>query len=364
MLGLRGFPNVQGGVEKHIEQLAPLLVRLGCQVDVIARARYQPDLDATQWPGINFIKLWAPQGKSLEAFIHTLLGVCYATISRPDILHIHAIGPSLMVPLAKLFGLRVVVTHHGPDYDRQKWGKFAKGMLELGEKWGMRYSDVRIVISDVIRKLVYSKYGVNSALIPNGVQLPPLLTSSQILDIFGLHSGRYILLVSRLVPEKRHLDLLQAFANSGLKGWKLVLVGASDHPDDYVLQLKSVANNIPGVVMTGYQSGDALHELYSHAGFFVLPSSHEGLPIAMLEALSYGLPVIASDIPANLEVGLPVDNYFFMGNIELLTDKLKEFAVRNVTHEDKMWLREWVIKNYNWEEIASSTFSIYSEVVK
>lgn len=364
MLGLRGFPNVQGGVEKHVEQLAPFLVRLGCQVDIVSRSGYQPEVDVRQWPGIKFIGVWAPRSRSLEAFVHTFLGVCYAAISRPDILHIHAIGPSLMVPLAKLLGLRVVVTHHGPDYDRQKWGGFAKRMLELGERLGMRYSDARIVISDVIRKLVYSKYGVDSTLIPNGVQLPPLLISSQVLNAFGLYSGQYILMVSRLVPEKRHLDLIRAFASSELKEWKLVLVGASDHPDDYVIQLKNMVQGLPNVVMTGYQSGNDLGELYSHAGFFVLPSSHEGLPIAMLEALSYGLPVIASDIPANLEVGLPSDNYFPLGDIESLSSKLKEFATRGITYEGRTWLREWVVKNYDWAEIASNTFSIYSEVAK
>lgn len=364
MLGLRGFPNVQGGVEKHVEQLAPFLVRLGCQVDIVSRYGYQPEVDVRQWPGIKFIRVWAPRSRSLEAFVHTFLGVCYAAISRPDILHIHAIGPSLMVPLAKLLGLRVVVTHHGPDYDRQKWGGFAKRMLELGERLGMRYSDARIVISDVIRKLVYSKYGVDSSLIPNGVQLPPLLTSSQVLEKFGLYSGQYILIVSRLVPEKRHLDLIQAFVSSELKEWKLVLVGASDHPDDYVLQLQNLVKDLPNVVMTGYQSGSELGELYSHAAFFVLPSSHEGLPIAMLEALSYGLPVIASDIPANLEVGLPSDNYFLLGDVESLSLKLKEFSAKHVTRESKIWLREWVIRSYNWEEISSKIFLVYSKILK
>lgn len=363
LLGLRGFPNVQGGVEKHVEELAPLLVKLGCKVDILARSAYQPEVDAQSYPGIRFIKLWAPQKKSLEAIIHTFLGVCYAAVSRPDILHIHAIGPSLMVPLARLFGLRVVVTHHGPDYDRQKWGGFAKRMLELGERWGMRYASARIVISDVIRKLVNTKYGLDSHLIPNGVQLPTLLTSGLVLEQFGLISGRYILLVSRLVPEKRHQDLVKAFALAALQDWKLVLVGASDHPDDYVRELQESAASASNVIMTGYQRGDDLRELYSNAGFFVLPSSHEGLPIAMLEALSYGLPVLASDIPANMEVGLDTGHYFPLGNIEALSSKLQAFSRQPLGDADRNQLRLWVQGKYDWQRIAVTTFHVYGNVV-
>lgn len=359
MLGLRGFPNVQGGVEKHAEELCPLLVALGCEVEVIVRPGYQPVSHGAQWKGVKFIRLWAPKHKSLEAIIHTFLGVCYAGWKRPDVLHIQAIGPALMVPLARLLGLKVVVTHHGPDYDRQKWGGFAKSMLELGEKLGMCWSNARIVISDVIRKLVQTKYGLDSYLIPNGVQIPELLNSTTTLAQFDLQAGRYILLVSRLVPEKRHLDLIQSFINAKLSDWKLVLVGASDHPDDYVIQLKHVVSNTPNVVMTGYQSGDGLRELYSQAGIFVLPSSHEGLPIALLEALSYGLPVIASDIPANLEVGLPAHHYFPLGEIDEMAQKLIAFTSVQQDEAGKQQRREWVKQAYDWNEIALKTLEVY-----
>jgi len=364
MLGLRGFPNVQGGVEKHAEELCPLLVALGCEVEVIVRSGYQPISYAPQWKGVKFIRLWAPKHKSLEAIIHTFLGVCYAGLKRPDVLHIQAIGPALMVPLARLLGLRVVVTHHGPDYDRQKWGGFAKTMLELGERLGMGWSQARIVISDVIRKLVQAKYGLDSHLIPNGVQIPALANSTTTLEKFGLQAGRYILLVSRLVPEKRHLDLIQSFMNADLQDWKLVLVGASDHPDDYVIQLKHVVSNTLNVVMTGYQSGDGLRELYSQAGFFVLPSSHEGLPIAMLEALSYGLPVLASDIPANLEVGLDDEHYFPLGDIESLAQQLKVFSLHETGAAEREALRQWVKGKYAWKDIAAATYKVYSDAAK
>lgn len=363
MLGLRGFPNVQGGVETHAEHLCPLLVELGCDVTVLARSPYQPKDIGPVWKGVKFVSLWAPRSKGLEAILHSLLGVLYAAVKRPDILHIQAIGPAIMTLPARLFGLRVVVTHHGPDYDRQKWGRFAKWVLQTGERFGMRWSNGRIVISEVIRSLVRGKHGRESTLIPNGVVLPALPDTMETLTAFGLEQGKYVLLVSRLVPEKRHLDLIEAFSRAALPGWKLAIVGASDHPDAYVQQVLDTAAATPGVVCTGLQTGQALSELYAHAGMFVLPSSHEGLPIAMLEALSYGLPVVASDIPANLEVGLPAEHYFPLGNVDALAKRLREFAAQPLRPEARDTRRAWVSERYDWHDIARRTLAVYRAVL-
>jgi glycosyltransferase involved in cell wall biosynthesis len=360
MTGLRGFPQVQGGVEAHAEHLCPLLHDAGCNVNVMTRKAYMSPDTGNTWNGIKFRSLPAPQSKYLEAITHTFLSVLYAgVILRPDVLHIQAIGPALMAPLARLFGLRVVVTHHGQDYNRKKWGPFAKWVLRKGEFWGLCFAHRRIVISETIRALIEEKYGLESDLIPNGVTLPELPDTTGALEQFGLTSGRYVLLVSRLVPEKRHLDLIAGFLAAGLDGWKLVLVGASDHPDEYKRQLLDVAGRTPNVVTTGFQTGLALRELYAHAGLFVLPSCHEGLPIAMLEALSFGLPVVASDIPANLEVGLPATNYFPLGDVEQLAQRLREFATRPIDPAAREQTRRWVVGKFDWRQIAEQTLAVY-----
>jgi glycosyltransferase involved in cell wall biosynthesis len=363
-LGLRGFPNVQGGVETHAENLCPLLVELGCSVEVIGRSAYQPKEVAT-WQQVTFKSIWAPKSKGLEAIVHTFLGVLYAGfVSRPDVLHIQAIGPALMTPLARLLGLRVVVTHHGPDYDRQKWGRFAKLALRLGERFGMRWSNARIVISKVIANIVWQSHNRGSNLIPNGVVLPEIPTATDTLTLFGLEAGKYVVLVSRLVPEKRHLDLIEAFNSAAIPGWKLVIVGASDHPDAYVLEVLDQAKKSPNIVCTGLQTGNALRQLYGHAGIFVLPSSHEGLPIALLEALSYGLPVVASDIPANLEVGLAAEHYFPLGNTDVLAERLREFSALPRSDERCDQRRAWVSSRFNWNDIARKTMEVYRVVVQ
>lgn len=361
VLGLRGFPDVQGGVEKHAEHLYPLLVEQGCRVDVIARAAYLPK-GRKSWCGVIFHRLWAPSVNGVEALVHSVLGVIYAGIMRPDLLHIHAIGPGIVTPLARVLGLKVVVTHHGPDYDREKWSAGARWLLRKGEAWSMRYAHRRIVISNVIRDLVKDKYGVEADIIRNGVVLPRIPQSDDSLRLFGLEKHRYLLMVGRFVPEKRHLDLIRAFQSTGLYGWKLVLVGDAGQPDDYSEAVRREAGLTDNVVLTGFQSGLALQELYAHAGLFILPSSHEGLPIAMLEALSYGLPVVASDIPANLEVGLPKENYFGLGDIAALASVLRRCADIRYGDDVRQRYRNLVESGYDWRVISRQTLDVYRDV--
>lgn len=358
--GLRGFPGVQGGVETHSQHLYPLLVSHGFDVTVLARKPYHSYM-GEQWNGVKFVSLWAPLSSSLEAIVHTTLCVLYAGIKRPDILHVHAIGPALVVPLAKLFGLNVVVTHHGPDYDREKWGGFARRVLKMGERFGMKWSNRRIVISEVISQLVLEKYDVNCDIVYNGVTIPDITTGFNETASFGLTSGKYVLLVSRLVPEKRHLDLISAFKKADLPGWKLVLVGGADHGSAYERKIKQVAEDDPAICCPGFLKGEQLREIYANAGIFVLPSSHEGLPIALLEAMSFGLLCIASDIPAHLCVSLPRQQIFRLGDVNQLAEALVKFSTNEWTDTQRAQLQELVGNQYNWPKIAEQTAEVYRQ---
>jgi glycosyltransferase involved in cell wall biosynthesis len=357
VLGLRGIPNVQGGIETHAEHLYPRLVKLGCEVEVICRTPYVPP-GQHQFGSIRLRRIWSPQRPGIEAFIHSFLGVIYAAFSRPDILHIHGIGPSAVTPIARLFGLRVVVTHHGPDYDRDRWGSLARATLRFGERMGMRYANARIAISKVIVDLIKSRHGRDAVLIPNGVVAIQPETGSDKVRAFGLEPGKYFLQVSRIVPEKRQLELIEAYKRARPEGWKLALVGGLG-TDAYSKRVQAAAED-PGVVLTGFITGTPLQQMYSHAGAFVLPSSHEGLPIAMLEALSYGLPVIASDIPANLEVGLEASSYFPVGDVEALGQRLVRLAEIKEDTAARGARRRWVEAKYDWHRIAEKTFAVYN----
>lgn len=364
MLGLRGFPGVQGGVETHAENLCPLLVEMGCVVTVLVRPSFQPAEIGPEWKGVKFVSIWAPKSKGLEAFLHSFLCVLYAAFKRPDILHIQAIGPATMTLLARLLGLRVVVTHHSQNYDHQGWGRFSRFILRMGERLGMRYSNARIVISKALANIVLQSHKCDSTIIPNGVVLPVIPTSTVTLDLFGLEPRKYIVLVGRIVAEKRHLDLIEAFSRAAIPGWKLVIVGASDHPDGYAREVLRRAKMSSDVVCTGLQTGNALRELYGHAGIFVLPSSHEGLPIALLEALSYGLPVVASDISANTEVGLCKEHYFPLGKIDVLAERLREFSTQPISQDDIDQRRAFVSSRFNWHDIARKTVDVYEVVMQ
>ncbi len=359
MLGLRGFPQVQGGVENHVENLSRELTALGCKVTAVVRSRYQPAGAGNGWNGIVVRRIWSPPTAYLEAVVHTFLGILYAASVRPDILHIHAIGPALMTPLARALGLRVVVTHHGQDYNRQKWGKAARWVLKLGEQAGMRYAHARIVISRSILASVAAKFGVTCAEISNGVTLPVLAGRVAILSKFGLTPRRYVLLVGRFVPEKRHADLIAAFVAANMPGWHLALVGKADHGNAYATMVQELANRSRDVVCTGFLTGQDLHDIYLHAGIFALPSSHEGMPIAILEAMSYGLPVIASDIDANRELAGEGIDYFPLGNIAALSRLLEHKAGTQNASAQRERIRDIVRAQYNWHDIAWKTFTVY-----
>ncbi|MGH8138274.1 MAG: glycosyltransferase family 4 protein [Steroidobacteraceae bacterium] len=362
VLGVRGIPNVQGGVETHAEQLYQRLAERGCEIEVLVRTPFVPK-EQRNFGAIRLRRIWSPRSTGLEALVHSVLGVMYAGIARPDLLHIHAIGPALVTPIARLLGLRVVVTHHGPDYDRDKWGRFARWTLRTGERLGMRYAHARIAISRVIADLIRSRFGCESELIPNGAVPAALQSRTDEIERHGLVRGRYFLQVSRIVPEKRQLDLIEAFAAARPAGWKLALVGGAA-ADDYSRRVTAAAAAAGVcVVLTGFRSGTALQQLYCHAGVFVLPSSHEGLPIAILEALSYGLPVVASNIPANLEIGLPESNYFPVADVAALAGRLAAFAATPEQPAAREARRRWVADTYDWGRVADQTHALYRRVL-
>lgn len=361
IFGFRGFPSVQGGVETHVENLAPQLVQIGHRVTACVRSPYA-DKQLKEWKGVRMLRLWTVRNAYFEALLHSLICALVAGFRRPQVVHVQAIGPALVVPLLRILGLRVVVTHHGEDYNREKWGRAARTLLRLGEALGMRFAHQRIAISRSIEKLIATKYGRSCEVIPNGVAFAdPPQESNKVVEL-GLEPGRYVLTVGRLVPEKRQLDLLRAFHRAGLSGWKLAIVGRIDHKNKYADLLASEAALAEDVVMAGFQSGDSLRQLYAHAGLFVLPSSHEGLPIALLEALSYGLPVLVSDIPSNLEVVGDADRVFRMGDVAELSAKIRALSHLSSNEADREAVRLNCVRRYNWTEIARKTSATYEEL--
>ncbi len=359
--GTRGIPNIPGGVEKHCQELYPLIVNMGHDVTLAARKPYVTH-PLNRWLGVSIENIYAPRKKSVEAILHTFLAIVNARRVGADIVHIHAVGPGLMVPLAKLLGLKVVVTNHGPDYDRQKWGRVARAALRLGEYLGGKFADEVIVISRVIETIILERCNKTSHLIYNGVRLPDPSERTDYIQSIGLSPRNYIIAVSRFVPEKG-LDLLVRAFQKTHSDCKLVIAGDADHETDYSRQLKARIDEDEGIVRTGYITGEPLHQLYSHARLFVLPSFHEGLPIALLEAMSYGLSVLVSDIPANLEVGLNPERYFKCGNVPDLQKKMIALLKQPISEMEQMDLQLQILEKYNWLKIAEETVAVYEKAL-
>jgi len=362
VVGTRGFPGIQGGVESHCENLYTELAKGDCNITVFARAPYTSP-DSYQYKGVELIPVTCPQNKFLEAIVHTFKSVIKARKLKPDILHIHAVGPSLFTPFARLLCMKVVVTNHGPDYERKKWPLPAKIFLKLCERMGIKYANEVITIAKNIADDIKKKYGRESTVLPNGVNIPRLSESDGILKKIGVQKKRYILSVGRFVPEKGFDGLIDAFDRGHFDQWKLVIVGDADHEDKYSLDLKKKASKNHNVILTGFLKGQPLYELYTHAGLFVLPSYYEGLPIVLLEAMSYGLSCIASDIKANRNIKLDEDRFFKAGDVASLREKMEKYINKPWGSEAIRDQIELISTKYNWRLVAEETLKVYRKLI-
>ena len=353
--GLRGFPDVMGGIESHCEELLPRIAALAPDqpIVVLGRAPYLPEPRLT-WRGVEIIGLRCPQSKHFETILSTLSAIVAAKRRGARVLHIHAIGPAILTPLARMLGLRVVVTHHGTDYDRAKWGRVAKAVLRAGERAALGWADRIVAVSpslaDQLRATFPRKAGA-IYYIPNGApELPAGGDSDELLMRLGIGDSPFLLAVGRLVPEKGLHDLIAAHRASRT-GYRLVIVGGADHDSPYARNL--IAQAGPDVIFTGVQPRSVLALLYRRAAMFVMPSYHEGLPIAALEAAGEGAAIILSDIPANRDIGLPAANYFPVGNVDRLAAMLGSDPT--LFRADAAAVRA----RFSWDKAAVETLGLY-----
>ena len=360
MIGTRGFPHIQGGVERHCESLYPLIAEKEWDVTVFRRKPYiTKQNERKEFRKVSFCDLWTIKNKNFEAIIHSFISSIICIYERPDIVHIHNIGPSLVLPLLKLFRLKVVTSYHSPNYEHSKWGWVAKKMLKLSERCVTRWADSVIFVSKTQQELIDCS---NKTYIPNGVTIPNHASLSDFITQIGAEPSRYILAVARFVPEKGLHDLIRAF--KGLwSDYKLVIAGDADHETDYSRNLRRIAAEDDRIILTGYITGEPLNQVYTYARLFVLPSYHEGLPIVLLEALSYGLPVLVSDIPANKEVELSAERYFRCGDVNDLKKKMEVLLEKKLSEEEQREIRKQIAEKHNWDKIAGQTIEVYRKAL-
>jgi glycosyltransferase involved in cell wall biosynthesis len=370
VIGVKAIPASQGGIERHAEELYTRLAARGHEVTVFCRSNATDD--CSKYKGVRIKSLPSINTKHLDTITNVLLASILSVFSDYDIVHYHAIGPSLLSFIPRVRKrIAVCTTIHGLDWQRKKWGRPAAAMLKMGEKCASFFSHSIIAVSNDLTTYFNDKYPKCKVhYIPNGTNKPIPRIPGRALSSWGVEPRRYILYAGRLVPEKGCHHLLAAYKE--LKtDVRLVVAGAGSHSKDYVSSLHDMAQQDPRVVFTGFTSGLPLEELFSNALGFVLPSDLEGLPIALLEALGYGLPAVCSDIPPHLEVGRIGQTgqngilFFKPGSADDLRRKLRELLTdsRNLRRQANH-VRAILFEIYDWDVITEATEVVYSSIAK
>jgi glycosyltransferase involved in cell wall biosynthesis len=366
MIGQRGVPATFGGIEHHVEEIGARLADRGHDVVVYTRTNYV-DRRETQVHGMRPRYLPTVGSKHLDAIVHSAISTLDVMIRGADVVHYHAVGPGIPAALPRyLSPAKVLLTVHGLDAERAKWGGVARAVLNVGQWLSARVPDETIVVSTDLERHYQTHYGRQTVHIPNGVDEPTQRPPDEIVERFGLRGQDYVLFVGRLVPEKAPDLLVRAFR--GIRSnHRLVLAGGSSFTDEYVRSLRSLVSSDDRVLMPGYVYGRVLDELYSNASAFVLPSTLEGLPLTLLEAASYGVPVVVSDIGPNLEIvagDAPGHRVFRAGDEVGL-----RAALRNVlAHGDREragaeGLRRKVLSSYRWDDAVDRLLDVYRRLV-
>jgi len=361
VIGCRGMPGVNGGIERHVEELYPRLVERGVSVTVYARSAYCQGDEACG--GVRVVSLDCLSGRYTEAITHTARSMWHARHGGYDLLHVHAIGPGLVLPFASPLGFRrSVLTFHALDYERAKWGRGAKAVLRISEHVAVKCATEVIAVSRSGSRHLEGKYRREIRYIPNGPGKLTRRPPGQLLRRLGLQGGDYVLFVGRLIPEKCPDDLVAAITD--LPDLKVVFAGDSSHTDEYTNRLRSAAGT--QAIFPGYMYGSDLEELYSSALAYVLPSEVEGLSISLLEALAFGLPVVVSDIPGNVEAlgDPPAGLVYPLRDRRALAAALKRLAGSSELRRDlgaQAVARVELV--YDWEAIADQTLAVYERAL-
>jgi glycosyltransferase involved in cell wall biosynthesis len=360
MLGLRGIPAKSGGVEVAVENLSVELVKSGAEVTVYCRSQYCPE-KPEEYKGVKLKYLPTINTKFTEAIIHTLITSINSMFKNYDIVHYHAMGNTLFSFMPRIAGKKTVLTLHGLDYEREKWGAFAKSFLKLNEKLALHFPNKIISVSEKIQRHFKESYNKDITYIPNGVNNEKKISLDK-LKRFNIKPG-YFLSIGRIVPEKGLHFLIEAF--KGIKTNKqLVIAGDPTHTVDYVNKLKESAKDDKRIIFTGPLYGEDKQEAYSNAFTFILSSSLEGMPIVLLEAMSYGLYPVISDIEENIETAKGHAILFKSKDADDLREKLN-YIIRNplLIKKNSASCIDYVKKKFTWDSIAQKHLSLYKEVL-
>ena len=368
MFGHKRIPSREGGIEVVVEELSTRMVKLGHQVTCYNRGGHHvsgKEFDGErlhEYKGVKLKTVPTINRKGLTAVSSSFFAALASAFGRYDVVHIHAEGPAAMCWIPKLFGKRVVVTIHGLDWQWEKWKNgFGSKYIHLGEKMAVKFADEIIVLSKGVQEYFQKTYGRKTLFIPNGVNRPVLRKADLIKNKFGIDKDGYVLFLGRIVPEKGLRYLIEAYKELHTDK-KLVIAGGSSDTDDFMQEIQTLATGDDRIIFTGFVAGQALEELYSNAYLYLLPSDLEGMPLSLLEAMSYGNCCVVSDIAECSEVVEDKAVTFQKSNVQDLKEKLQRLCDDPATVQKyKNEAADFICSKYNWDEITQKTLEVYED---
>lgn len=367
MFGHKRVPSREGGVEIVVEELSVRLTEKGHSVTCYNRGGHHvsgkefDNLESQKLDNVNLKTVFTIEKKGLAAVTSSFFASLCCAFGKYDTVHIHAEGPAAFCWIPKLFGKKIVVTVHGLDWQREKWkGGFGAKYIRLGEKMAVKHADEIIVLSKSVQEYFRNTYNRETKFIPNGVNRPKSQEADLIKKEYGLKKDDYILYLGRIVPEKGEHYLVEAFKKIHTDK-KLVIAGGASDTDEYMEKLKKLAAEDDRILFTGFVQGRLLEELYSNAYVYCLPSDLEGMPLSLLEAMSYGCCCLTSDIAECKEVVEDKAVLFKKGNVQDLKDKLQFLCDHEKNVESyKINAADFVCKKYNWDKVVEQTEKLYA----
>ena len=379
MIGHKRIPSREGGVEIVVEELAVRMAAQGHDVTVYNRGGHHvagkendSRKKSREYRGVRIITIPTSSKKALNAILYATLATIHALFGHYDVIHYHAEGSCALLWLPHLFGIRTVATIHGLDWQRSKWGGFATRFLLFGEKMAAKYADEVIVLSQNVQTYFQNTYHRQTQYIPNGITIPELRPADRITKEYGLYPEKYLLFLARIVPEKGLHYLIDAYRELDTD-MPLVIAGGSSHTEEYMEEITKKAAMDTRIVMTGFIQGKRLEELYSNCYLYVLPSDIEGMPLSLLEAMSYGRMCLCSDIAENKETAGEQANYFKHSDVAdlrkqlelLLENTEKKETITNVcyTMEKTDARKKYVAEHFDWNEVVDKTVKLYNKRV-
>lgn len=367
MIGHKRYGSREGGVEVVVTELARRMAALGHEVTCYDRSGRdvmtgEKSLGERVVDDVRVVPVRTIDAKGMAALSSSLFATLAAIKDRPDVIHYHAEGPCVPLPLAHHAGIRTVATIHGLDWQRAKWGKLASAYIKQGEKSAAKYANEMIVLSRGAREYFHEAYSRKTHFIPNGVNVPKPRSARLITERWGLTEGSYVLFLGRIVPEKRPELLIEAFRGLGTDR-RLVIAGGSSDTSGYYDEMRSLAERDPRVLMTGFVEGELLVELYSNAYCYVLPSDVEGMPMSLLEAMAYGRCCVTSDLPECADVLAETGLTFPRGDAKVLRKALETVLsdpeeAAAMGHDAKRRAEE----SFGWDSVVRHTLELYEGV--